>query len=573
VGEPEKTEVDAVAQMKAEMKRRREAEIKKTDAKTVTVNGVKMTGLLRSSGRLPRSGRPIDKEAPKEEPKAEFAEAPKTKFDEVLDEEIVIEAEGPKAAEDEEEALKAEEPVPVTDLSHDEEKKRRLIRDMKLKQLNVKYAVIRSYGGRCAVVTIGQSKGDLNKKVFEFQTKEAFEQWMANRFVPSLKKRNEKDAVGPWWFRHSRRREYDAVIFKPLAPQVITTRDRLKILNMYLGWGVEPKEGDWSLIRHHIRDVLANGDPGADQYIMNWNAWNVQHPDRLPEVALTLIGRKGTGKGTLARVQRTIFGSHSIQVSNIKHLTGTFNAYKENLILLVADEAYWGGHKGEAGELQRMITEDTLFIEPKYFNQYEAKNYIRLLILAEPGWVIPAGPNERRYAVFDVSDRHLEDRKYFKALHHQIDNGGAAAMLYDLQKMPLGDWHPREIYKTGALRHQQELSLPPMAEWMLGLLEDGELPGTQPGRLQQATPTSLLNDLHYKVPRAHDIGKNKLADFLKEEWQCNKHGGVVGFYSFPPLAEMRSIWDKQYGERKWSSQVEWGVSPTPTLGDLLKERV
>jgi Family of unknown function (DUF5906) len=283
---------------------------------------------------------------------------------------------------------------------------------------------------------------------------------------------------------------------------------------------------------------------------------------------LTLIGHKGAGKGTLARLLRIIFGAHSVQVSNIKHLTGNFNAYKEHLILLVADEAYWGGHKGEAGELQRMITEDTLFIEPKYFNSFEAKNYVHLLILAEPGWVIPAGPHERRYAVFDVGEGHLEDRRYFKALHHQIDNGGAAAMLYDLLKMDLGDWHPREIYKTAALRRQQELSLPPMFEWMLGLLEDGELPGTQPGRLQQASPTSLLNDLHYKVPRAHDIGKNKLSEFLREKWQCTKHGGVYPFYAFPPLAEMRSVWDRQFGERKWPPRIEWGFSLNPGLGSL-----
>jgi hypothetical protein len=455
--------------------------------------------------------------------------------------------EEPKADPDEE-----NDPRPATsELNSDEVRKRRLIRAMKLKEINDKYAVVRSYGGKC--------------EVFEFQPKEAFDQWMANEFIPSLKKQKGEDAVAPWWFRHPRRKEYDGVIFKPLAEQVITTSGHLKILNMYLGWGVEPKQGDWSLIRQHIMEVLANGDSKAGNYIMNWNAWGVQHPDLLPEVALTLIGEKGTGKGTLSRVLRMIFGSHSIQVSNIRHLTGTFNAYKENLIFLVADEAYWGGHKGEAGELQRMITEDTLFIEPKYFNQYEAKNYIHSLILAEPGWVIPAGRNERRYAVFHVGERYLGDRKYFKALHHQIDNGGAAAMLYDLQQMNLGDWHPREIYKTAALGHQQELSLSPLDEWMLGLLEDGELPGTQPGRPRTANPTTLLNDAHVKVPRARDIGKMKLADYLNNQWQCFSHGGTERGYNFPPLAEMRSTWEKRFGPRKWSPIGDWGFCPQPPL--------
>jgi len=67
-------------------------------------------------------------------------------------------------------------------------------------------------------------------------------------------------------------------------------------------------------------------------------------------------------------------------------------------------------------------------------------------MLAEPGWVIPAGRYERRYAALLVSDRRREDREYFRALHRQINQeGGAAAMMWDLQRMDFGDWHPREI--------------------------------------------------------------------------------------------------------------------------------
>ena len=139
--------------------------------------------------------------------------------------------EGPKADPGEE-----DDPRPTTsELNSDEVKERRLTRRMKLKEINDKYAVIRSYGGKCAIVVIAQSKGDPDKKVFEFQPKEAFDQWMANEFIPSLKKQNEKDAVAPWWFRHPRRREYDAAIFKPLAQRVITTSDHLKNIE-YVPW-------------------------------------------------------------------------------------------------------------------------------------------------------------------------------------------------------------------------------------------------------------------------------------------------------------------------------------------------
>jgi hypothetical protein len=181
VGEPEKTEVDAIEQMKAEIKRRREA------TKTVEIGGVKTTGLLRSSGRSkPKAEEPVKAEM-KTQTIGETLEEimpggagatkdKKTTIDERV-EEIMAGAGATKSKDeaDDEEGLKAEAPVLGTDLNLDEERERRLIRWKKLKQINAKYAVVRSYGGKCAVVTIGQSKIDPDRKIYEFQTQDAFD--------------------------------------------------------------------------------------------------------------------------------------------------------------------------------------------------------------------------------------------------------------------------------------------------------------------------------------------------------------------------------------------------------------
>jgi hypothetical protein len=122
MGDPEKTEdpVDVAAWIKAEMaaeQRRREAELNNArKTKRIDIERIEVEALAK--------GKLNGKERPKA-PIEETAKA-KTKFDEALDEEIVVE-EGPKA-EDEEEALKAEAPVPGTDLGPEEERKRRLIR-------------------------------------------------------------------------------------------------------------------------------------------------------------------------------------------------------------------------------------------------------------------------------------------------------------------------------------------------------------------------------------------------------------------------------------------------------------
>jgi hypothetical protein len=510
--------------------------------------------------------------------KAKKAKAKKEPLDEALVNEILGEQQTKgngtfKDAEDaaDEEAVKTEAPSAVSQLGIAEAKRRFMLRRLKLQEINHRYAVIRSYGGKCVVVTEGRSPLDRNKKVFLVQSREAFYQWKGNDFIPSLSKTDKADAVGPWWWRHPKRRQFDGVVFEPLASQIVKTSDGKFLFNTYLGWGVEAKQGDWSLIRRHIKEVLANGDPKTEDYIIRWTAWSFQHPDLLPLVALALIGLKGRGKGTFARVLEIIFGDHSIQISSQRHIVGNFNAHLENLILMISDEAYWAGHKADAGTLQRMITEPTLAIEAKGYDVRNVKNRIHLLMLAEPGWSVPAGQDERRYAVFEVSER-VHDEAYFKALYREIEGGGPAAMLYDLQQMDLGDWHPRQVYKTAALRNQQEKSLGHLEEWLLTLLDEGCLPHPAVGKPWASGPTALLYDAHDKVPRLRDLSFNTLATFLKE-WGCLKSGGDARYWRFPPLAEMRAAWDQRYTPHDWPACSEWGCPRQPTLDDLLDERL
>src|SRR5262249_31922755 len=57
-----------------------------------------------------------------------------------------------------------------------------------------------------------------------------------------------------------------------------------------------------------------------------------------------------------------------------------------------------------------------------------------------------------------------------------IKAGGAAAMLYDLLKLDLGNWHPRKVPQTKALLEQKMLSLGGLEQWWVAMLDVGELP-------------------------------------------------------------------------------------------------
>jgi hypothetical protein len=445
--------------------------------------------------------------------------------------------------------------------------------DDAIEAMNDRHAIIDNVGGKTVIAGWEPSQIDPTRMVVVFQNKESFLLRYSNRYAiidvsdGRGGTRQTSMALGQWWLSHRQRRQYRGVTFLPAGPKVVN-----ECLNLWRGWGVEPKAGDWLLIREHIEVVLAGGNREFAEYIIRWIAWAIQNPAAQAEVALVLIGAKGAGKGTLVRCLQRIFGAHAFQVTSREEVIGKFNGHLQDCVLFVADEAYWGGDKRCVGRLQGMITEPKLPIERKGFDVFEVRNFLHIAMLAEPGWVIPAGRYERRYAAISVSTTKRGDRAYFKALHRQIDNGGAEAMFHDLARMDLGDWHPREIPEalltSPALQRQQTLNLPPLEQWYLTLLHDGKLPGALPKRRSTTYTMSLIEDAREKVPRLRELTDTALRNFLVNEDAigaiCTKYRSASGNgWTFPPLSEAREAWSRQYGPQKWDApdMIDWGKAP------------
>jgi len=454
--------------------------------------------------------------------------------------------------------------------------------DDAIEAMNERHAIIDNFGGKTVIAGWEPSPLDPIKEVVVFQNKESFLLRYSNRHVMIDVangfggSRQMSIPLGQWWLSHRDRRQYRGVTFLPNGPEAIND-----CLNLWQGWGIGPKPGDWSLIRNHINTALAGGNVEFADYIIHWIAWSIQNPAAQAEVALVLIGAKGAGKGTLVRCLQRIFGAHAFQVTSREHVIDKFNGHLQDCILFVADEAYWGGDKRCVGRLQGMITEPTLPIERKGMDVFEVRNFLHVVMLAEPGWVIPAGRYERRYAAVAVSDVKRGDRPYFRALHKQIEDGGAAAMFYDLASMDLDGWHPRDIpaalLNNLAMQKQQTLTLPPMEQWYITLLHDGRLPGALGNRPNTAYTRSLIDDAKAKVPRLrYDLTEVALRNFLMDEESigivCTKYRAAIGNgWSFPTLAECREAWCRRYGPTNWDAPdaIEWGKKqPKPVEGSV-----
>jgi hypothetical protein len=434
--------------------------------------------------------------------------------------------------------------------------------DEAVREMNKQHAVIENVGGKTVIASWEPASHDLERLTVVFQGKESSLLRHSHRHLwQAHGKGFAKIPFGQFWLSDRNRRQYRGVTFLPNGE-----REVHGCLNLWQGWGVEDTAGDWALIREHIERVIAGGNEEFAEYVTRWIAWSIQNPAAQAEVALVLIGAKGAGKGTLVRCLQRIFGAHAFQVTSREEVIGKFNGHLQDCVLFIADEAYWGGDKRCVGRLQGMITEPTLPIERKGIDLIQVRNYLHVVMLAEPGWVIPAGRYERRYSALAVSNVRRGDRDYFRALYKQIDGGGAEGMFHELSRMPLGDWHPREIPEalltSVELQKQQRHTLPPMEQWFHGLLHDGVLPGALAKRPNTAYTRGLIDDAKERFPRLKfDLTDVSLQQFLTDPDRigiaCEKYRDAsANGWSFAPLADLREAWCGTWGPVKWDNPAE-----------------
>lgn len=294
-----------------------------------------------------------------------------------------------------------------------------------------------------------------------------FSNYYCNQWVPDF--RGKLRQLGKTWLEYPLRRQYKKLTFLPGAEPIVEGA-----YNLWRGFSVAGKAGDWSLLKDHIFRNICREDKKLFRWLLSWMAYAVQCPDRPAEVAIVLQGSRGAGKGIFVRFFGELFGQHYVHISSPKHLVGNFNAHLRDCIVLFADEALWAGDPTAASRLKALITEPVISVEPKFRDVILVPNRLHILMASNEPWVVPAGMLERRFLVLDVADTCAQDTKYFGELFNQMKHeGGSEAFLHDLQNTDLTEWNPRVAPKTDALLKQQILSMPPMESFWCQCLIDG----------------------------------------------------------------------------------------------------
>lgn len=462
--------------------------------------------------------------------------------------------------------------------------------DPHLTWMNERHAIIGNFGGKCLVVQeVEDDFGDGIKR--SRLTKQGFID-IKHRYQNKLVDLGEdKDGnpvrkpLGEWWLQHPARREYERIVFAPEKEVPLA-------YNLWQGFSVESVPGDCSLFLEHVRENICAGDDSLYDYVIKWMARAVQNPGTPGEVALVLRGGRGTGKSLFVTIFGSLFGRHFMHISSDKHLVGSFNSHLRDVVVLFSDEAFFAGDKKHRSVLNTLITEKTLTIEAKGVDAEQSPNFIHLVMASNDEHVVPAGDDERRYAVLDVADGWKQDDEKFGAMLEQVENGGREALLHHLMSVDISRFSPRPAPQTRALYDQKILSLSSEESWWMGKLESGNILDHQPG-WQRRVPVDLLVDDYiahadrFKIPRRASatvlgrfltricpgIAKVRQAgdqDFRAPDGKLmRRYDPNARWYVLPPLKDCRAHWDSKYPGTEWGPLPE--VDSDVDEGDNVRE--
>ena len=446
-----------------------------------------------------------------------------------------------------------------------------------IEEVNARHALV-LIGSKAVVIKENGRDAPVGERI-QILSIDAFNHWFRNR---RYQFDGKWKTLGELWLGNWQRRQYQGMEFAP-SPDMSAdmSAGREGYYNLWQGFEVQPDpSGDCSMFFEHIEQQICHGDMDKFNWVMSWFASIFQRPEERIGTSLVLRGSMGSGKTLPGEIIGSLIAPHYFLVDEPRYLTGQFNAHMATCLLLQADEAVWAGDKVAEGRLKGLVTSNHQMIEHKGIDPIQVRNHTRLMMTSNEGWVVPAGRDERRFGVFDVSDRHAQDRDYFGRLVASMDApGGREALLWELLNWKLDEAVLRSIPATEALLDQKLKSADSVEQWWYQCLDHGDVkpgddwPKWMPTRAMHKQYRVFCEQFNIRRPveeRSFMKTLKKLCPVLvkrrlgRAEIQPVEDGvdghGVPDAqlerrpwgYEFPPLADARAWFDDAYGQ-----PVDW----------------
>ncbi|MCM1513336.1 MAG: DUF5906 domain-containing protein, partial [Oxalobacter formigenes] len=244
--------------------------------------------------------------------------------------------------------------------------------------------------------------------------------------VGALRLAKGTDAVRFWQHNAERRMVMPhQVVFDP-AERV----SRETHINLFHGWTVKPKKGPCrqiiSLLEH-----LCNDDEKLVQWILKWIAYPLKNPGAKMRTSILMHGEEGSGKNLFwETIVSGMYGCYACAVGN-DEIESQYNEWVSKKLFIVADEVVTRAElRNQKNKLKRLITGDTVQVNPKHLNARVEANRMNIVFLSNETQPLILDRSDRRYVVIWTPDKLEKD--FYRAVAEEVKNGGIEAFYYYL---------------------------------------------------------------------------------------------------------------------------------------------
>jgi hypothetical protein len=210
--------------------------------------------------------------------------------------------------------------------------------------------------------------------------------------------------------------------------------DGNKYLNSYQPHSLMPEKGDVSLLYELLNHVF-NNDKDYINHFLDYVSYPLKNPGAKIRHALIIVSTSYQfGKGTLWRMIQEIYGANSLAI-DVSQALDKSKGYTQKAQMVLIDEMQSVGDFSEGrsllNDLKRIITEKEVSSRELYKDYRIVKTCANYILFSNNKNALALKPNEVRYWVY-ITERPRANQEFYTKIHKWLDDGGAAAILYEL---------------------------------------------------------------------------------------------------------------------------------------------
>lgn len=155
----------------------------------------------------------------------------------------------------------------------------------------------------------------------------------------------------------------------------------------------------------HFYDIIGNGNTTHSEYNLNWFSFVLQKKQKTG-VALLWTSNHGAGKSCILEILSQIVGlDHCSVCTRSEDLVGNFNSHMAKSVLVVSEEATFGGDRRSEGCIKNLVTADRINVHEKFQSVFSLKSRHNVVFCANRVRLFDWWNGEKR---IETSSKSLE---------------------------------------------------------------------------------------------------------------------------------------------------------------------